>query len=154
MLGFVEITQGNFDLFNFPYFTGGGEKFRVRLQYGLERQDVEVSFKEPWFLEQRLALGYDLFYHNATYLSDYYDRVELRRFGQPGTGLWAILERIDHVYVAGFRASTTSRTALRPRFWQEGGWRSGQFHHARGCRFDNRDSVLLSRHGVHADCLR
>ena len=27
-------------IFNFPYFTGGGEKFRVRIQYGIERQDV------------------------------------------------------------------------------------------------------------------
>ena len=78
LLGFVEITQGNFDIFNFPYFTGGGEKFRVRLQYGLERQDAEIEFKEPWFLEQRLSLGYNLFYHNATYLSNYYDE---RNFG-------------------------------------------------------------------------
>ena len=36
-------------------------------------RDAEVEFKEPWFLEQRLALGYNLFYHNATYLSNYYN---------------------------------------------------------------------------------
>ena len=82
LLGFVEITQGNFDLFNFPYFTGGGEKFRVRLQYGLERQDAEVEFKEPWFLEQRLALGYNLFYHNADVSLGSTTTSQLRRLGQ------------------------------------------------------------------------
>ena len=101
LLGFVEVTQGNFDLFNFPYFTGGGEKFRVRIQYGLERQDLEVEFKEPWFLEQRLSLGYNLFYHNADYLSDYYNERELRRLGQPGARLWAVLGWIGHLHAPG-----------------------------------------------------
>ena len=34
LVGFVEMTQGNFDLLNWPNFTGAGQKFRVRLQYG------------------------------------------------------------------------------------------------------------------------
>ena len=34
MLGFAEITQGNFDVTRWPYFTGGGQKFRMRVQYG------------------------------------------------------------------------------------------------------------------------
>ena len=56
LLGFVEITQGNFDLFNFPYFTGGGEKFRVRIfSTAWSVRILKLSFKEPWFLEQRLC---------------------------------------------------------------------------------------------------
>ena len=39
LVGFAELTQGNFDLFNWPSFTGGGQKFRLRLQYGTERKD-------------------------------------------------------------------------------------------------------------------
>jgi outer membrane protein insertion porin family len=149
LLGFVEITQGNFDIFNFPYFTGGGEKFRVRLQYGLERQDVEVSFKEPWFLEQRLALGYDLFYHNATYLSNYYDErnygasVSLARaFGQYWSG--SIAYTLQEFEIYDFQNNPS------PQILNEGGYRS-ESSITMGMTFDNRDSVLLSRKGVHAD---
>ena len=149
LLGFVEITQGNFDLFNFPYFTGGGEKFRVRLQYGLERQDFEVSFKEPWFLEQRLSLGYDLFYHNATYLSNYYNErnfggsVSLARaFGPFWSG--SITYTLQDYDLYNF-ASNSSSQLLR-----EQGYRTDSSI-TLGMSYDNRDSVLLTRRGVHAD---
>lgn len=72
LVGFVELTQGNFDLFNWPTFTGGGQKMRLRLQLGTERKDYIVSFTEPWFLDQRLALGVDFFRRENTYQSDYY----------------------------------------------------------------------------------
>ena len=149
LLGFVEITQGNFDLFNFPYFTGGGEKFRVRLQYGLERQDAEVEFKEPWFLEQRLALGYNLFYHNATYLSNYYDErnygasVSLSRaFGQFWAG--SITYTLQNYELYDF-AYNTPVEILR-----ESGYRSDSSI-TLGMSYDTRDSVLLTRRGMHAD---
>ena len=69
LIGFVEVTQGNFDLFNWPGFTGGGQKARVRAQMGFKRQDFVASFAEPWFLEQRLLLGVDLFHTRNSYLS-------------------------------------------------------------------------------------
>jgi outer membrane protein insertion porin family len=72
LLGFVEVTQGNFDLFNWPNFTGGGQKLRVRAQLGLQRQDYILSFTEPWFLDQRLLLGVDLFHTEASYFSNKY----------------------------------------------------------------------------------
>ncbi|MCX7915518.1 MAG: outer membrane protein assembly factor BamA, partial [Verrucomicrobiae bacterium] len=72
LVGFVELTQGNFDLFNPPTFTGGGQKLRLRLQLGTERKDYVLSFTEPWFLDQRLALGVDLFRRENTYQSRYY----------------------------------------------------------------------------------
>ena len=68
-LGFVELTQGNFDLFNFPSFTGAGQKMRLRMQMGVKRQDYILSFTEPWFMDQRLSLGVDLFHNSASYLS-------------------------------------------------------------------------------------
>ena len=149
LLGFVEITQGNFDLFNFPYFTGGGEKFRVRLQYGLERQDFELSFKEPWFLEQRLSLGYDLFFHNATYLSTYYDQLNFgasvslaRGFGPFWAG--SITYTIQDFDLYNFASNTS------PQLLREQGYRTDSSI-TLGISFDNRDSVLLSRHGIHAD---
>lgn len=68
-IGFVEVTQGNFDLFNWPSFTGGGQKLRLRTQLGFQRQDYILSFTEPWFLDQKLSLGFDLFHHESQYLS-------------------------------------------------------------------------------------
>ena len=69
LIGFVELTQGNFDLFNWPNFTGGGQKARIRAQVGFKRQDYIASFVEPWFLDQRLLLGVDLFHTQSSYLS-------------------------------------------------------------------------------------
>ncbi len=43
LVGFAEITQGNFDLFHPPYFTGGGQKLRLFVQLGTQRQDYELS---------------------------------------------------------------------------------------------------------------
>jgi outer membrane protein insertion porin family len=72
-IGFVEVTQGNFDLFNWPTFTGGGQKLRLRAQIGMRRQDYVLSFVEPWFLDQRLALGVDIFRRTSRFLSDVYN---------------------------------------------------------------------------------
>lgn len=69
LVGFVELTQGNFDLFNPPTFTGGGQRFRLRLAVGTEQQDYLVSFVEPWFLGRKLALGVDGYYRDLAYLS-------------------------------------------------------------------------------------
>jgi outer membrane protein insertion porin family len=69
VVGFVEVSQGNFDLFNPPHFTGAGQKFRLRVQLGTQRKDFEVSFIEPWFLGRKLALGVDLYHREANYQS-------------------------------------------------------------------------------------
>lgn len=75
LIGFVELTQGNFDLFGWPRFTGGGQRLRLRAQFGSERSDLEVSLIEPWFLNRRLSLGLDLFRRDARFLSDEYDQI-------------------------------------------------------------------------------
>jgi outer membrane protein insertion porin family len=69
LVGFVEMTQGNFDLFHPPTFTGGGQRFRLRLALGTEQQDYLASFVEPWFLGRKLALGVDLYYRDLAYFS-------------------------------------------------------------------------------------
>jgi len=74
VVGFVELTQGNFDLMNWPTFTGGGQKFRTRIQFGDERKDFTLSLTEPYFLDRPLSLGGELFYHDASFLSTVYDQ--------------------------------------------------------------------------------
>jgi outer membrane protein insertion porin family len=75
LTGFAEIQQVNFDLFNPPYFTGGGQKFRLKVQLGTESQNYEASFVEPWFLNRKLSLGIDLFHSvlNFQNLDSLYD---------------------------------------------------------------------------------
>ncbi len=73
-VGFVELTQGNFDIMNWPTFTGAGQKFRLRLQGGQQRKDFVVGLTEPWFLDRPLSLGSELFYHEANFLSSLYDQ--------------------------------------------------------------------------------
>jgi outer membrane protein insertion porin family len=69
IVGFAEITQGNFDLFHPPTFTGGGQKFRLRVQLGTERQDIILSFVEPWFLDRKLAFGTELYHRRLDFQS-------------------------------------------------------------------------------------
>ena len=74
LVGFVELTQGNFDLMNWPGFTGAGQKFRARIQYGTQRKDFVLSLTEPYFLDRRLSLGGQIFYSEADYLSTLYNQ--------------------------------------------------------------------------------
>ncbi len=77
LVGFVEVTQKNFDITNWPSFTGAGQRFRLGLKAGTERKDFIMSLTEPYFLGQRLSLGGDLFFTEKTYLSDYYDQRDI-----------------------------------------------------------------------------
>ncbi|MCX7824992.1 MAG: outer membrane protein assembly factor BamA [Verrucomicrobiae bacterium] len=72
LVGYAEVSQGNFDLFNPPLFSGGGQKARLRVQLGTKRQDFILSFTEPWFMDRKLALGFDAFRTRSSYLSDMY----------------------------------------------------------------------------------
>lgn len=69
VVGYVEFTQGNFDLANPPLFTGAGQKFRTRIQIGTQRQDYTMSFVEPWFTGRKLSLGVDFYKRSLSYQS-------------------------------------------------------------------------------------
>lgn len=74
LIGFVEFSQGNFDLYDWRTFRGGGQKLKIRMQLGSEREDVDFSWIEPWFLNRRLSLGLNAFWREASYYSDEYDQ--------------------------------------------------------------------------------
>jgi outer membrane protein insertion porin family len=145
LVGFAELTQGNFDLFNWPSFTGGGQKFRLRIQYGTQRKDFILTLTEPYFLDRRLALTGQLFYTEANYLSALYDQrnygfmTELRKpinaymYGTLGY----MLQDIDIFNVA----------ASAPDFIQS---QNGSFVESKifsSLVYDSRDNPLLSRRG-------
>jgi outer membrane protein insertion porin family len=73
LLGFVELQQNNFDISQWPP-VGAGQKLRLRGTVGTERQDVDVGFTEPWFLDRKLSLSANAFHHDRQYYSSDYDQ--------------------------------------------------------------------------------
>ncbi len=69
LFGYAEVSQNNFDLFKPPYFMGAGQKIRLLVRIGTKRQDYELSFVEPWFLNRKLSLGVDLYRHQLDFES-------------------------------------------------------------------------------------
>ncbi|MDQ3197774.1 MAG: outer membrane protein assembly factor BamA [Verrucomicrobiota bacterium] len=145
LLGFVELTQGNFDLLNYPTFTGGGQKFRARVQVGTQQQNYLISLTEPYFLDQRLSLGGDIFYREAGFLSSIYDQrnyglaINLRKPLTPflSVSLDYRLEEID-IFNVDFLAS--------PLIQMEAGNRL-KSQVSTTVLYDTRDSVFLTRRG-------
>lgn len=60
-LGFVEVGQKNFDILNFPTFTGGGQNLIVRAEIGMVRQDYNISWTDPWIFGWPYLFGVDMY---------------------------------------------------------------------------------------------
>lgn len=143
-IGFIEVTQGNFDLFNWPTFTGGGQKLRVRTQIGFERQDYILSFTEPWFLDQKLSLGFDLFHRESSFLSD--------RFDESRTGGDVRLEKALNEFVRGSLQYSLQSISLNVFTNASQELQSQDGTNLRSAVeaslvYDSRDSVFLTKRG-------
>jgi outer membrane protein insertion porin family len=145
LIGFVELTQGNFDITSWPGLTGAGEKFRAKAQIGSQRQDYVVAVTEPYFLDQRLSLGGQIFYSEASYLSSVYDQrnygfsIEARKplFSWVYTTLGYTLQNYDIFNVA----SGVSPAILA----QEGTTTKSMVSNS--LVWDKRDNPFLTRRG-------
>jgi outer membrane protein insertion porin family len=69
LMVFLDLMQANFDIASWPP-TGGGQKLRLHTQVSSKRKDYELSFTEPWFLDRKLSLGFDVYRRESEY-SDY-----------------------------------------------------------------------------------
>jgi outer membrane protein insertion porin family len=75
---YAEYTQGNFDLFNWrSFFQGAGQKFQVSVSLGTASNETVIAFEEPYFMQQRLGLGFELYRRETEFESDYYDTTRL-----------------------------------------------------------------------------
>ncbi|MEO5720380.1 MAG: outer membrane protein assembly factor BamA [Chthoniobacterales bacterium] len=145
ILGFVELTQGNFDLLNWPNFTGGGQKFRARLQLGTSRKDVIVSLTEPYFLDRQLSVGGQIFFSEANFLSSVYDQ---RNYGfsvntRRGIGRFmsaSIEYRLENIEIFNVSPGVSNLIAL------EAGTRSKSVVTG-SLVFDTRDNPFFTRTG-------
>jgi len=145
LVGFAELTQGNFDLFNWPTFTGGGQKFRLRVQYGTQRKDFLLNVTEPYFLDRRLSLSGQLFYTEADYLSVEYNQrnygftIDLRK---PITSFIYVSLGYQLQDIDIFNVSSGASAFIKS---QEGSFTESKI--ISSAVFDRRDNVLLTRTG-------
>jgi len=60
-MGFAEISQRNFDILNWPRFTGGGQTLSLRGQIGTVHQEYDLSFVEPYLFDKPISWGTNIF---------------------------------------------------------------------------------------------
>src|SRR3984893_3762135 len=148
LLGFAELNQGNFDITNWRTFTGAGEKFRARFQIGTLQTQALISLTEPYFLDQRLALGEEVYYLDSQYYSNIYNE---RNYGfdiflrKPITNFLAA--RLQYLFQDTniYGISTTDPLVLA---------QAGDTLESRvtfELTYDKRDNAFLTRKGTRID---
>jgi outer membrane protein insertion porin family len=145
VVGFFSLTQTNFDLTNWPNFTGAGQRFGLDVRIGDKRRDFSMNIVEPWFLGQRLSLGGELFFRDLYYLSDDYEQqtygaaINLRK--PIGENAYAELSyTIQNITIDGI--SSDASDAIRA---EEGEYLQSKLDLT--LAHDTRDSVYITRKG-------
>ncbi len=159
LVGYLQVQQGNFDILNWPDFTGGGQKARASIEFGSNHQSYELGWTEPWFLDKPMALTVDLYYRERQY--DEYTqqnlggdvgiRYPIQLAGVPfgAFGLRYTLEQItlnsqltNQLYLAStgapYKFSDEPSSALNSRL--EASW-----------EYDTRDQVFVPHRGTYAN---
>lgn len=61
LVGFVEVTQRNFDIMNFPTFMGGGQSLSLKAEIGMVRNNFNLSWTDPWIFGMPYSFGFDAY---------------------------------------------------------------------------------------------
>lgn len=61
-VGFVQLSQKNFDLLNWPRFTGGGQSVSLDGRFGTINQQYNFNFTEPYVFNKPFSFSQDLFH--------------------------------------------------------------------------------------------
>src|ERR1700693_5529885 len=154
LLGFAELSQGNFDILNWKTFTGAGQKFRARVQLGTETKDASIELSEPYFLDQRLAFGGRLFFDEYDYFSDVYDQ---RDYGfdiflrKPITNFLSV--KLDYTIqeIDIYNINTSLITPQLLGLINQEGADNLESRVTLGMTYDTRDSAFLTRKGTRID---
>ncbi len=87
VIGSIEVGQSNFDHSDRKtWYTGGGQKMRLRLQLGSESSEFLAQFTEPWLFNKRLSLT------SSVYLKDReYDEYNQKTLGTT----WSLGRKMD-----------------------------------------------------------
>jgi outer membrane protein insertion porin family len=146
LVGFAELSQSNFDLFNWPSFVGGGQRFRIRGQYGLERKDFVASLTEPWFLGYKLSMGVEAYYREANFLSNVYDQTNYGVAIQARKEIWRSLAARLEYRIEGIRIFNVD-DANAGQVIQDSEGTSTKSAITGALVWDTRDSLYLTRKG-------
>jgi outer membrane protein insertion porin family len=75
LVGRLSLSESNFDITDpSSYFRGGGQRVDLLAQVGLERNDLALSFTEPWLFGIPLRLSTSGFYHTREYVDQWDER--------------------------------------------------------------------------------
>ena len=160
LVGFAELQQSNFDLFNWPNMTGAGQRFRIRAQYGIQRQDFTMSLTEPWFMGYKISVGGEFYYHAATFLSPVYSQSNLggalqaRKALTPFTALRGEY-RLENIQIYNLQGNYGNGAETNPTAGAiQSASDSSPYTKSAillGLDFDNRDSLILTHKGISAN---
>jgi outer membrane protein insertion porin family len=146
LVGFAELQQTNFDLFNFPNFTGAGQRFRIRGQYGLQRSDFVISLTEPWFLGYKLSVGVEGYYRQANYLSSVYDQENYGVAVQARKQIWGPISGRIEYRIENIRIYNVDTGEVGPEIEDAAGtYTKSAF--TGSLNWDTRDDLFLTRKG-------
>lgn len=159
LVGFAEIQQSNFDLFNWPNMTGAGQRFRMRGQYGLQRQDFVLSLTEPWFMGYQVSVGGELYYHGAAFLSPVYSQSNVGGALQARKAINSFTAvrgeyRLENINIFNLTGNYGDGQGTTLQEQQQGAIQNAANNsiYTKSCillglDFDNRDSLFLTRRG-------
>ena len=75
LVGRLTLSESNFDITDpSTYFRGGGQRVELLAQLGLERNDLALSFTEPWLFGIPLRLNTTAFWHTREYVNQWDER--------------------------------------------------------------------------------
>jgi outer membrane protein insertion porin family len=154
LLGFAELSQGNFDITNWKTFTGAGQKFRARVQLGTQTKDASIELTEPYFLDQRLAVSGRVFFDEYNYYSDVYDQ---RDYGfdinarKPITNFLSV--KLDYTLqeIGIYNINQSAITQQLLSIIQQQGSYNLESRVTASMTYDTRDSAFLTRKGTRID---
>ncbi|MCB1194817.1 outer membrane protein assembly factor BamA [bacterium] len=143
-IGFAEVGQSNFDIFNFENFQGAGQKLRFRFEGGDKRTNFLISFVEPYFLDKKVVFGFDAFLEESRYLSDDYDEDKGGVSFRLGKAIDAVSR--GEVIVTIERVGVNVEDDASPELLMEDG-DYNQVSVALKYDYDTRDRIVLPRRG-------
>ena len=148
-IGFAQITQKNFDLLNFPYFTGDGQSLAIRAELGTVRSNYDVSWTEPWIFDYPVSFGLDGYrrtHFRRTHVGYGYEEVRTGGDARLGKEFMEYF-RSDLMYkLENVGISNIADAATQDLKDEEGdNWISSI---VLGTQFDNRDNVYSPTRGI------
>ncbi len=148
---YTTITQSNFDIRGFVNggtFVGGGQRLTVSGKLGTEYTSASIYLLEPWFLDQKLALGNELYFSNSSYMSDYYEQ---ENYGWAVSLRKAVSDLTSVKFEYRLEQYNIDTERYAPIFFREQEGEYTRSHFRLSFEYDSRDSMVTPRKGGHLE---